>query len=203
MGAKQFGARVTRLEDPALLTGRGRFVDDVTLPGTLHACFVRAPHAHARIKAVDPSPALALRGVHVAMTSDDLPGPMRTQRIPMMLPVMGNPALRTQHCLARDEVAYAGQAVAVVVADNRYVAEDAAAVVAVDYDVLPAASDARDAVAMAAPAAHSDLASNIAMTTPMSFGDVDAAFARATHVCEETIWAHRGGGMAMETRAVL
>jgi len=203
MGAKQFGARVTRLEDPALLSGRGRFVDDVMLPGTLHACFVRAPHAHARINAVDPSAALALRGVHVAMTSDDLPGPMRTQRIPMMLPVMGNPALRTQHCLARDEVAYAGQAVAVVVADNRYVAEDAAAVVAVDYDVLPAASDARDAVAMAAPAVHSDMASNVAMTVPMSFGDVDAAFARAAHVFEEEIWAHRGGGMAMETRAVL
>jgi aerobic carbon-monoxide dehydrogenase large subunit len=202
MGAKQFGARVTRLEDPALLTGRGRFVDDVKLPGTLHACFVRTPHAHARINAIDVSAAAAMPGVHAVMTADDLPGPMRSARIPMMLPVL-NDALRTQHCLARDEVNYVGQAVAVVIADNRYIAEDAAAMVAVEYDVLAAASDARDASAAGAPTVHSDLASNVAMVVPMAFGDVDAAFARAAHVFEEDIWAHRGGGMAMETRAVL
>src|SRR6185312_5065104 len=78
MGANHFGARVARLEDPALLTGRGRFVDDILMPGALHACFVRAPHAHARIRAIDVSAARAMAGVHAALTADDLPARMAT-----------------------------------------------------------------------------------------------------------------------------
>src|SRR5215470_11691622 len=147
MGARQLGARVKRLEDPVLLTGAGRFVDDVKLPGALAACFVRSPHAHARIRAVDIGPALALPGVHAVLTADDLPEPMRSERIPNL---MTNPAIkimRTQHALARGEVCYVGEAIAVVIAESRYVAEDAAAQVAVDYDVLPAVSDCRAAVA--------------------------------------------------------
>ena len=77
MGAKQFGARVARLEDSALLSGQGRFVDDVKLPGMLHACFVRSSHAHARLLGIDTSAALALPGVHAVITADDLPGPMK------------------------------------------------------------------------------------------------------------------------------
>ena len=78
MGAKHFGARVARLEDPALLTGRGRFVDDISLPGALHACFVRSPHAHARIRAIDPSTARSMPGVHAVLTAADLPPRMAT-----------------------------------------------------------------------------------------------------------------------------
>ena len=202
MGAKHFGARVTRLEDPALLSGRGRFTDDIPLPGALNACFVRSPHGHAKIRSIDATAALAMPGVHAVLTAADLPEPMRSERIPMMLPVADNKTMRTQHCLARDEVNYAGQAIAVVIADNRALAEDAAAMVAIDYDVLPSSSDARDAVAPGAAPVHSDIASNVALVVPMSYGDVDGAFARAAHVFEEKIWAHRGGGMAMETRAV-
>ena len=77
MGAKHFGARVKRLEDPALLVGRGRFVDDIPLPGTLHACFVRSPHSHARVRSIDASAALAQPGVHAVLTAADLPGPMQ------------------------------------------------------------------------------------------------------------------------------
>ena len=130
MGAKHFGARVTRLEDPALLTGRGRFVDDIKLPGTLHACFVRSPHAHASIRAIDTAAARAMPGVHAVLTADDLPARMATGQIPMLVP---NPAIRTprtQLALARDEVCYVGQTIAVVIADSRYLAEDAAAAVA-------------------------------------------------------------------------
>jgi carbon-monoxide dehydrogenase large subunit len=202
MGARQFGARVKRLEDPALLVGAGRFVDDVKLPGALAACFVRSPHAHARIRAVDTGPALALPGVHAVLTADDLPEPMRSERIPNL---MTNPAIkimRTQHALARSEVCYVGEAIAVVIAESRYVAEDAAAQVAVDYEVLPAVSDCRAAVAPDAPRAHSDIPDNIAAEVRMAYGDVDAAFASAPHVFAETLWLHRGGGMAMETRAV-
>lgn len=202
MGARQVGARVKRLEDPALLMGAGRFVDDVKLPDALFACFVRSPHAHARIRAIDAAAALALPGVHAVLTADDLPEPMRSERIPNL---MTNPAIkvmRTQHALARQEVCYVGEAVAVVVADGRHVAEDAAAMVSVDYDVLPAVADCRDAVKPGAPRAHSDIDDNIAAVVRMQYGDVDAAFASAPHVFEESFWLHRGGGMAMETRAV-
>src|SRR5215510_3943958 len=104
MGAKQFGARVTRLEDPALLSGRGRFVDDIHLPGALNACFVRSPYGHAKINSIDTSAALALPGVHAVLTAADLPEPMCSERIPIMLPVGNTKTMRTQHCLALDEV---------------------------------------------------------------------------------------------------
>ena len=149
MGAKHFGARVARLEDPALLTGRGRFVDDVKLFGTLHACFVRSPHAHAKIRSIDPSAACAMPGVRAVLTANDLPPRMATGQIPMLVP---NPAIktpRTQLALARNEVCYVGQTICVVIADNRYLAEDAAAAVAVDFDIAPAVSDCRDAVSYA------------------------------------------------------
>jgi carbon-monoxide dehydrogenase large subunit len=202
MGVKQFGARVTRLEDPALLSGRGRFVDDVKLPGTLHACFVRSPHAHAKLLGFETEATLAMPGVHAVITADDLPEPMRHDPLPLLLP---NPALvaRTQLALARNEVCYVGQTVAVVVADTRYLAEDAAAALIPQYDVLPAASDCRAAAAENAPHAHSDLSSNVASTFRLNYGDVEGAFARAAHVFKEEFWQHRGGGMAMETRAVL
>ncbi len=203
MGVKHFGARVTRFEDPALLAGRGRFVDDIAPPGALNACFVRSPHGHAKVRSIDATAALAMPGVHAVLTAADLPGPMRTSRIPMILPVADNRTMRTQHCLAIDEVNYAGQAVAVVIADSRHLAEDAAAMVAVDFEVLPAASDARAAVAPGSPLVHTDIPSNVALVVPTTYGDVETAFARAPHVFEEEIWTHRGGGMAMETRAVL
>jgi len=203
MGARQFGARVKRLEDPALLTGRGRFVDDVKLPGTLEACFVRSPHAHARIHAIDARAARAAPGVVAVLTADDLPGPMAREPIPMILPVLGIKAFRTQLCLAREEVSYAGQTVALVVADSRYRAEDAAALVAVDYEILAAIGDCREALAPGAPPVHADLSTNLASNVPMAYGDVDAAFAGAAHVVTDEFWVHRGGGMSLETRAVL
>ena len=203
MGAKLFGARVKRLEDPALLTGRGRFVDDVKLPGVLHACFVRSPHAHARLRGIDTKPAMGIPGVHMVLTADDLPKPMRSQAMPMLLP---NPAIvvpRTQTALARDEVNYVGQPIAVVIADTRYIAEDAATSMTVDFEVLDAVCDCRDAIKDGAAHAHSDLDSNIVAKFALAYGDIDAAFADAAHVFNEMIWQHRGGAMALETRAVL
>ena len=203
MGAKHFGARVKRLEDPALLSGRGRFVDDLKLPGLLHACFVRSPHAHAMVRGIDIGAAMAMPGIHAVLTADDLPEPMRRMPIPMLTP---NPAIatpRTQTALARDEACYVGQPIAVVIADSRYLAEDAAAAVVVDYDVLAAAADCRTAIKDDAPRAHSDLAENVIARFPLAYGDVEAAFAGAAHVFEEVFWQHRGGGMAIETRAVL
>ena len=203
MGAKHFGARVKRLEDPALLAGRGRFVDDLKLPGLLHACFVRSPHAHAMVGEIDSRAAMAMPGVHAVLTADDLPESMRRTPIPMLTPNPAITAARTQTVLARDEVHYVGQPIAVVIADSRYIAEDAAAAVTVNYDVLAAVADCRAAIKDGAPRAHSDLQSNVAARFPLAYGDIDAAFAGAAHVFEEAIWQHRGGGMALETRAVL
>src|ERR1700731_49163 len=203
MGAKHFGARVTRLEDPALLSGRGRFVDDLKLSGVLHACFVRSPYAHARVHGIDAKPALAMPGVHAVIAANDLPDPMRSEAMPMLLPNPSISALCTQHVLARAEVYYVGQPVAVVIADSRYIAEDAAAAVVVHYDALPAVGDCRDAIEEGAPRAHAALGSNVLSTFQLAYGDVDAAFANAPHIFEDELWQHRGGGMAIETRAVL
>jgi carbon-monoxide dehydrogenase large subunit len=203
MSAKHFGARVKRLEDPALLAGRGRFVDDVKLPGVWHACFIRSPYAHAKLQSIDAKVAMAMPGVHAVIAADDLPEPMRSQPMPMLLPNAALAAVCTQHVLARDEVCYVGQAVAVVVADTRYIAEDAAAAVTVNYEVLDAVGDCREAIKERAARAHSALASNVASTFQLAYGDVDDAFAGAAHVFDEELWQHRGGGMAIETRAVL
>src|SRR6188474_200403 len=203
MGAKHFGARITRLEDPALLTGRGQFVDDVNLPGALHAAFIRSPHGHARIRGIDSAAARAMPGVHAVFTADDMPARIATGQIPMLVP---NPAIRTprtQIALAGDEVCYVGQTIAVVVADSRHLAEDAAAAVAIDYEPLLAVSDARDAVKPGAAPVHADLASNVAAFVPMSYGDVEAAFNNAPHVFEEKMHLHRGAAMTLEGRAVL
>jgi aerobic carbon-monoxide dehydrogenase large subunit len=203
MGAKHLGARVKRLEDPSLLSGRGRFVDDLKVSNALHACFVRSTYAHAKIQSIDGTAALAMPGVYAVITVNDLPEPMRSQPMAMLLP---NPAISevcTQYVLARDEVFYVGQAIAVVVADTRYIAEDAAAAVVVQYDVVPAVGDCRSGVAEGGARANSALDTNVAAHFRLAYGDIDAAFAGAAHVFEEEIWQHRGGGMAMETRAVL
>ena len=203
MGAKHFGARIARLEDPALLTGQGRFVDDIPLPGVLHAAFVRSPLAHARLRGIDTRAARAMAGVHAVLTAADMPPRIATGMIPMLVP---NPAIRTprtQIALAPDEVCYVGQTVAVVIAESRYLAEDAANAVEIDYEPLATVSDARDAVKPGAPGVHADLKSNVAAHVPMSYGDVEAAFKNAPHVFEIELDMHRGAAMTLEGRAVL
>jgi aerobic carbon-monoxide dehydrogenase large subunit len=203
MGAKQFGARVARIEDPALLTGRARYVDDVKVPGVLHACFVRSPHPHARIAGIDTAAARAMPGVHAVLTADDMPGRLATDPIPTPVPNPAITAMRTQRALARGEVCYAGETVAVAIADSRYLAEDAAAAVDVAYEPLAAVSDCRDATINGTAHSHCDLTTNVAAYLPMSYGDVERAFATAAHVFEENIFQHRGAAMTLEGRAVL
>jgi carbon-monoxide dehydrogenase large subunit len=203
MGAKQFGARVARVEDPVLLTGQARFADDIKLPGALHGCFVRSPHPHARIRTIDTAAALAMPGVHAVLTARDMPGRLATDPIPTPVPNPAITAMRTQRALATEEVCYVGETIALVVADNRYVAEDAAAAVAVEFEPLAAVSDCQDGLEDGAVRTHSDLATNVAAFVPFSYGDVDAAFAGAAHVFEEEIFQHRGAAMTLEGRAVL
>src|SRR5947209_19582912 len=166
MGAKHFGARIARLEDPALLTGRARFVGDFRLPGMLHACFVRSPYAHARIRSIDVSAARGVPSGCAVLTARDLPAHLAGAQIPMLVPSPAIKTPRTQLALARSEVCYVGQTIAVAVAESRYAAEDAAAAVAVDFESLPAVSDGPAAVMTDAARTHSDLASNLAASLP-------------------------------------
>ena len=202
MSGTSFGASPKRKEDFELLTGRGRFVDDIVLPGMYAAAFVRSPLAHARIKSIDASAALAMPGVHAVISHHDLPATLRDRRIPLFVP---HPTLtsRMQHALAREEVCYVGEAVAIVVADNRYLAEDALHLVDIDYEPLPAVSDCKDAARPDAPRVHADLESNIVSRMLSSVGDIDAAFRDAPHVFREEIFQHRGGAFFMECRGII
>src|SRR4029079_19495381 len=140
------GARIPRLEDGALLIGSGRFSDYIVSPGVLHAAFVRSPHPHAAVLAVDTREALALPGIQAVLTLDDLAAVLAKRRM-LRHSNSGTPLDRYwSFALADGEVSYVGEAVALVIADNRYVAEDAAALVAVDYDVRPSAPGCGKAV---------------------------------------------------------
>ncbi|HEX7054672.1 MAG TPA: xanthine dehydrogenase family protein molybdopterin-binding subunit [Burkholderiales bacterium] len=197
---RSIGAAVKRLEDPAILAGRGRYVDDLSLPGMLEVAFVRSSEAHALIRNVDTESARALPGVHAVLTLKDLGVDRRM--------VQANPhaLLRqdiTQYPLARDEVCYVGETIAMVLAESRYVAEDAAALVQVDYEPLPLVVDVREAARADAPRVHRDSPDNLAARIPWKIGDAEAAFRSAPHVFRESYVQHRGGCHSMECRGVV
>jgi carbon-monoxide dehydrogenase large subunit len=201
--APLIGSRILRIEDEPLLRGAGRFIDDVVVADVLHAAFVRSPHPHAAIRGVSKTAALALPGVHAVLALDDLM-PVMAERRMMRHSNSGTPLDRMwSFALADGEVSYVGECVAIVVADDRYIAEDAAALVEVDYDVLPAVSDCRNAVKPGAPAVRRELNSNIVATYKVDFGDSQAAFAKAAHVFHADLWQHRGAGHPIEGRGIL
>ena len=197
------GARVNRTEDPPLLRGERRFIDDVAVAGVLHAGFVRSPHAHALVRGVGTDAALALPGVHAVLTLDDL-APVMAKRRMMRHSNSGTPLDRMWcFALADGEVSYVGEPVAIVLADNRYIAEDAAALVDVDYDPLPTVADCRKAIEPGAPAVRRELPNNTVAVYKVNFGDPDAAFAKAAHVFHTDLWQHRGAGHPIEGRGIL
>jgi carbon-monoxide dehydrogenase large subunit len=203
MQTHTIGKRVLRLEDEPLLQGRGRFVDDLKFPGTLEAAFVRSPHAHAAIRRIDTSAARRLSGIHAVFTFTDI-APMLTQeRLPLQFRTEQLPPDVTPIVLAKDEVAFVGEAVAVVIAQSRAVAEDAAALVDVDYEVLPAISDCQAALRAGAALAHRGKASNLLIEFRQSYGDIAAAFARAPHRARVNLKQHRGGAHSIEGRGAL
>src|SRR5712691_7053695 len=154
------GSRIPRLEDEALLRGRGRFVDDIAVAGVLHAAFVRSPHPHALIRTISAAAASALPGVVAVLALDDL-APVLAQRRMNRHSNSGTPLGKVwPFALADGETSYVGEPVAIVIAESRYVAEDAAAQVEVDYEALPAVSDCRQAAQAGAPAVRRELGSN-------------------------------------------
>jgi carbon-monoxide dehydrogenase large subunit len=195
------GSRITRLEDEPLLRGHGRFVDDITLPDVWHAAFVRSPHPHALIKAIDKSAALAVPGVHAVLTLDDLAAAMVMRRM-VRHSNSGMPLDKAwPFALADGETSYVGEPVAMVLAANRYIAEDATALVAVDYEPLPFVADVR--TAKDGSPIRRELSSNVVATYKVDFGDVTAAFAKAAHVFKQELWQHRGAAHSIETRGLL
>lgn len=203
MSWKVFGSRAARLEDPALLRGDARFIDDIRLPHTLHAAFVRSPFPHAKIGPIDVSAAMAVDGVHAVLTFADFEPHLINPALVVGLPSPAYRQDRNRPALASKEAAYVGEPIALVLAVSRHVAEDAVALVEVDYDPLPAAADCRDALAPDAPPVHTDADHNLCAEFDMTYGDVDAAFASAAHVFSEKLKMHRGGSHSMECRGCL
>lgn len=169
------GTRQARVEDETLLRGLGRYGDDLpTPPGTLHAAVVRSPHAHAWLKSVDASRALQMPGVHGVLTGEDV------RRWAMPFPV-GVRQPMEHWCLAVDKVRYVGEPVAVVIAESRYLAEDALEGVAVEYATLPVAVDTEFAVSRDAPILHDEVGGNVVNDRQFRYGDPETAFAEADH----------------------
>jgi carbon-monoxide dehydrogenase large subunit len=195
----QIGARVTRVEDQALLTGGARFVDDIASTGALHAAFVRSPHPHALIRSIDADEARSKPGVAGVFSLDDLAPVLRQRRMMRTSNSGTNLSQSWPFALANGEVCFVGEPVAIVLAESRYVAEDAAAIVAVDYDVLPASLDCR--IEGASPVRR-DLKANEVIRYKVGFGDAETAFAKAAHVLHEDLWIHRGAAHSMEGRGL-
>lgn len=196
--APYIGAAERRVEDWRFVTGAGRFIDDLSLPGMLHAAFVRSPHPHARIQRIDPTVALALPGVVAVATGRDLTQWTRplTVGIEGVLPM-------TMTALPVGTVRFVGDPVAVVVAADRYLAEDAAGQVMVDYAPLPAVMDFAAAVAPGAPLVDDDLTTNLICDQHFDYGDVAGAFAAAEATVAAEFHQHRQTHAPLETRGCI
>ena len=205
MTTRFFGAPVKRNEDRKLLTGQALFIDDVELPNMLHAAFLRSNVAHARIRHIDVSAALKRPGVVAVYTAGDLgaywqPGPLLVPPPPIPGIVFH---VRTQVPLARDKVRYAGEPLAVIVAESRYIAEDALDDIVVDLETLPAVVDLEAAVAGRAAIVHDDLGSNLASHVRQAKGDYRRAAANADLVLKRRFRYEHGISSPIETRGIV
>jgi aerobic carbon-monoxide dehydrogenase large subunit len=197
------GRSVRRLEDAQLLRGAGRFVDDIELPGLLHAAFVRSPVAHARLRGVDSTNAQGLPGVRAVLTYRELRARLTCDRVPLALPVAAIRFHVDPSYLAERELCYVGEPVALIVAESRAVAEDAASMVELDYEPLPAVLDPCAGLARGAPKARLDCPDNLVAHWVVQYGDVEAAFASAAHRVSARFRIHKGGGHSIEARGVV
>lgn len=195
--SRMIGSRVQRVEDGRLLTGTGRFVDDVQLPRMLHAAFLRSYMAHGRIASIDVSDALAMPGVVAVYTAAELEGHARPLDFGLGIEGHRPPV---HEALCRDKVRYVGDPLAMVVAETRHLAEDAVERIQVELDELPVVVSVVDALAPGAPLLFDELGDNVIHRDAYSFGDVEATFAEAHQVITETFEQHRFGLVSMEGR---
>jgi len=197
---KLFGDPIPRLEDERLLRGQGQYLDDLG-NDALEVAIVRSPHAHARIVDIDVDPALDVDGLVAIYTWDDLDGPL-AEPLPLLIPHPTLTHSRTPYALAKDEVNHVGEAVAMVVATDRYIAEDAASRIRVTYDPLPPVVGIAAARA-AADLVHDDVPGNVAARMRQSNGDADAAIAAAPHRISLDLDIERSASTPLEGRGVL
>ena len=195
------GRSVPRPNAKRLLTGQGRFVDDIKVKRMVHVAFVRSPYAHARVTGIDTAAAAASLGVVRVVTGQEL----AEYCTPWVGVLTHFKTLKSapQHAIAIDHVCWQGEAVAAVVADSRAEAEDGVALVDVTYEELPAVTDAETAADPSTHVIHPDLGDNVAFDNAVEAGDVDAAFAEAALVVEETFRFERHTGVTLEPRVLL
>ena len=194
------GSPIRRKEDIRFLTGKATFVDDIKLPNMLHAAFLRNPHAHARIRGIDATRALAIPGIVAVFTFEDIaslakPIPIRLYPLPGLERVL-------QYPLAQDVVRYVGEPVAIVVAESRYLAEDGIDAIEVTYEPLPAISDMRESLRDQV-LVHEERGTNLAAGYTISVGDIDEAFRTAEYTRKEVFKTHRHTGNPLETRGLI
>jgi aerobic carbon-monoxide dehydrogenase large subunit len=199
--SKWVGRRMPRREDAELLTGQGRFIGDLQRPGMLHAAFLRSPFAHAKITSIDADAARGMPGVHAVLTGADLPDDLGAQPNTHLFGERETP----YYALARDRARYAGEPVAMVVAESPYVAEDARDEILVDWEPLPSVGDAELALEDGAPLVWGDRdwPDNVCATFEKEMGDVDRAFAEADVVVTERYRIQRQFACSLEGRGVL
>lgn len=190
------GKDVNRREDPSLLMGNAQYVNDVRLPGMLHAAVLRSPYAHARILKIDTSAAKALPGVYAVLT-----GREAAELMDPMPAFCAEPVV--QHAIAVEKVRYVGEAVVVVAAENRYIAEDALDLVEIEWEQLPVLSDPIAAMEPGAALVHENLPSNVVFDHVFTFGDVDGDFAQADHIIQRRLRWPRATAAPMETNGVV
>jgi aerobic carbon-monoxide dehydrogenase large subunit len=205
MATRNFGAPIRRNEDKRLLIGQALFVDDVELPGMVHAAFLRSNVAHATIRSIDVAAARARDGVVAVYTAEDLgaywaPGPLLVPPPPIAGIVFHQ---RTQVPLAKDKVRHVGEPLAVVLAQSRYLAEDALADIVVELDPLPAVVDLEAALADNAARVHDDVRGNVAAHVRQTRGNYAAARARADHVISRRFHYDHGASSPIETRGIV
>src|SRR5829696_3549212 len=205
MATRYFGERIKRNEDPRLLTGQGLYVDDVDLPNMLHVAFVRSPYAHARIKNVNVSQALQREGVVAIYTANDLgdywkPGPLLVSPPPVKDIVFNE---KTQVPLARDKVKFAGEPIVMVLAESRYIAEDALADIQIDYEPIPAIVPMERALGADSPLIHDEIGSNVAAHVVQRKGDYESVKTDAALVIKRRFLYEHGCAAAIENRGVV
>jgi carbon-monoxide dehydrogenase large subunit len=205
VATRSFGAPIRRNEDARLLRGEALFVDDVELPGMLHAAFLRSNLAHATIRSIDVSAARAREGIVAVYTAEDLgaywaPGPLLVPPPPIKGLVFNQ---RTQVPLAKGKVRHVGEPLAVVLAQSRYLAEDALSDIAVELDPLPAIVDLETVGAEAAARVHEDVRGNVAAHVRQSRGNYASARSRADHIIARRFRYDHGASSPIETRGIV
>lgn len=205
MTTRYFGERIKRNEDPRLLTGQALYVDDVDLPDMLHAAFLRSPYAHAKINNIDVSQALQREGVVAIYTANDLgdywkPGPLLVSPPPVEGIIFNE---KTQVPLAKDKVKFAGEPIVMVLAESRYIAEDALADIQVDYEPLASVVDLELALDLGSILVHDEIGSNVAANVVQTKGDYESAKKDAALVIKRRFKYDHGCAAAIENRGIV